>query len=59
MKHQKNKHRRDVLLGNWVYLKAAPYMWDSWARHINGKVSPPLYEPFVTMEGIGGMAYRF
>jgi hypothetical protein len=57
MKHQKNKHRRDVLLGNLLYLKAG-YMWDSWARHINEKVSPPLYEPFVIMEGIGAIAYR-
>jgi hypothetical protein len=57
MKHQKNKHRRDVLLGNLLYLKAG-YMWYSWARYINEKVSPPLHEPFVIMEGIGAIAYR-
>lgn len=55
MKRQAGKHRRDVQLsiGDWVYLKDAPYKWKSLAHIGNEKLSPRYYGSYQVIEQTG------
>ena len=60
MKHQADKHRRDVEFqqGDQVYLKVKPYRMKTLARHPNEKLGPKYFGPYPIAERIGKVAYR-
>ena len=60
MKHQAEKHRRDVelQLGDQVYIKVISYRMKTLARHPNEKLGPKYFGPYQVAERIGKVAYR-
>ncbi|XP_076892046.1 uncharacterized protein LOC143543662 [Bidens hawaiensis] len=46
-------------MGDWVYLKLQPYMQNSLRVHKHSKLTPKYFGPFLIVEKVGNVAYRF
>nr|GEX09294.1 Ty3/gypsy retrotransposon protein [Tanacetum cinerariifolium] len=61
MKQQADKHRTERVFepGSWVYLKLQPYMQNSLRVHKHLKLTPKYFGPFLIVENVGAVAYRY
>ncbi|CAM8889673.1 unnamed protein product [Rhodiola kirilowii] len=60
MRHQANKHRKDVCfsVGDYVYVKLKPYRQDSVNRRSSQKLAMRFYGPYQISEKIREVVYR-
>lgn len=54
----KLRSKRELAVGDWVFLKLHPYKQRSMAQRPAHKLSPKFYGPFNVLERIGKVAYR-
>lgn len=61
MKHYENQYRREVQydVGQLVYVKLRPYQQTSVRGHHSHKLAKRYFGPFLILERIGSVAYRF
>ncbi|KAD2805602.1 hypothetical protein E3N88_38979 [Mikania micrantha] len=61
MKQQADKRRtdREYEKGMWVYLKLQPYMQSSLRVHKHSKLTPKYFGPFLIIDKVGKVAYKF
>lgn len=60
MKRQSDKHRSERVfqVGDWVFLKAQPYVQSSLAPRANQKLSFKFFGPYEVVERVGAVAYK-
>lgn len=60
MKNLADSHRKDreLVVGDWVFLKLRPHVQQSVETRINPKLAPRYYGPFQVIGHVGAVSYK-